>query len=141
MNRVYLTLILMTAAFFAGPVLCPAYAQEQNKEPDIMELAENEADRLQRLLDLDDWQTFYVDSTLKHDYPAMREELDNLSKAKVSNVSIYVAVQDKWMEAIDKSYRTIFDDRQWAAYLKSGAAKQQKARAKRKEKAEGKKSK
>lgn len=106
-----------------------------------MELAENEADRLQRLLDLDDWQTFYVDSTLKHDYPAMREELDNLSKAKVSNVSIYVAVQDKWMEAIDKSYRTIFDDRQWAAYLKSGAAKQQKARAKRKEKAEGKKSK
>lgn len=131
----------MTAAFFAGSVLCPAYAQEQNKEPDIMELAENEADRLQRLLDLDDWQTFYVDSTLKHDYPAMREELDNLSKAKVSNVSIYVAVQDKWMEAIDKSYRTIFDDRQWAAYLKSGAAKQQKARAKRKEKAEGKKSK
>ncbi len=56
-------------------------------------------------------------------------------------MSIYVAVQDKWMEAIDKSYRTIFDDRQWAAYLKSGAAKQQKARAKRKEKAEGKKSK
>ena len=50
---------------------------------------------------------------------------------------MYMAVQDKWMERIDAAYHGIFDDRQWQAYLKSGAAKAQKARQKRKAKSEG----
>ncbi|MCM1501949.1 MAG: hypothetical protein NC115_04695 [Bacteroidales bacterium] len=121
---------------FLGLVVTPAFAQEQQKEPDMIEIAEKEADRLQALLDLDDWQVFYVDSTLKHDFPAMHREIEDLGKAKVSNSSLYVAVQDRWMDTIELSYRKIFNDEQWAAYLKSGAAKQQKARAKRREKAE-----
>ena len=48
-------------------------------------------------------------------------------------------IHDKWMEKIDAAYKKIFNPEQWAAYLKSGAAKQQKARDKRKIKAEGKK--
>lgn len=114
-----------------------AYAQQQD-QPDIFEQAEIEADRLQRLLDLEDWQTFYVDSTLKHDYSAMLAEYQQFQKAKVSNASMYVTVQDKWRDKIDESFRKFFTDEQWAAYLKSGAAKAQKARAKRKAKAEGK---
>ncbi|MDE5889616.1 MAG: hypothetical protein K2H10_01225 [Bacteroidales bacterium] len=135
MNTVHLTFL----SFFCA-LLClgggQAFAQEQ-KEPDMMEIAEKEADRLQELLDLDDWQVFYVDSTLKHDFPAIHEEMEKLSKAKVANSSMYIAVQDKWMDVIDASYRKIFNEEQWAAYLKHGAAKQQKARAKRREKAEG----
>lgn len=111
-------------------------AQEQGKEPDVMEMAEQEADRLQRILDLEDWQVFYVDSTLKHNFPAMQEEFMSLQKAKVSNSSIYQSVQDKWMEKTDSSYMRIFNESQWAAYLKSGAAKQRKAREKRRAKAE-----
>ena len=89
---------------------------------------------MQNLLDLEDWQVFYVDSTLKHDYPAMMAEYDQLSKSKVSNQSLYQQVYDKWMEQVDKTYRRIFTDEQWAAYLKSGAARAQKARDKRKAK-------
>ena len=117
----------------------PLTAQEPEKPLDVYEQAEAEADRLQRLLKLEDWQVFYVDSTLKHDFPAMREEYDRLSASKVSNISLYQAVQDKWMDQIDRTYRKIFDDRQWAAYLKSGAAKAQKNREKRRAKAEGNK--
>ena len=113
-------------------------AQEQEEQPDIFEQAEMEADRLQRVLDLEDWQVFYVDSTLKHDFPAMMAEYDKLKASKVSNTSLYIAVQDKWMDQIDATYKRIFSEQQWAAYLKSGAAKAQKARAKRKAKAEGK---
>ena len=40
------------------------------------------------------------------------------------------------METIDSTFKTIFTEDQWKAYLKSGAEKQQKARAKRKAKAE-----
>lgn len=117
-----------------------AAAQVKAQEPekmDIFQQAEAEADRLQRVLDLEDWQVFYVDSTLKHDLPAMMAEYEKLRSAKVTNTSIYYATQDKWMEKIDASYRKIFNESQWAAYLKSGAAKAQKARAKRKAKAEG----
>ena len=115
-------------------------AQEPEKM-DIFQQAEAEADRLQRVLDLEDWQVFYVDSTLKHDLPAMMAEYDKLRAAKVANTSIYYVTQDKWMDRIDASYRRIFNDTQWAAYLKSGAAKAQKARAKRKAQAEGQQSK
>ena len=105
----------------------------------LTERAEAEADRLQGLLDLEDWQVFYVDSTLKHDFPAMMADYENLRNAKVANSSMYIAVQDKWMDQIDATYRKIFTEEQWTAYLKQGAAKAQKARAKRKAKAEGKK--
>ena len=111
-----------------------ASAQQQEKQPDVYEQAEQEADRLQGLLDLEDWQVFYVDSTLKHDFPAMMADYEELRKAKVANQSMYQDVHDKWMEQIDKTYMRIFTDEQWAKYLKNGAARAQKARAKRKAK-------
>ena len=123
--------IIAVCLFFGSFVLS---AQEQ-KQPDIYQQAETEADRLQRLLELEDWQVFYVDSTLKHDWPAMIEEYEKLRTSKVANASMYQVVQDKWMEQIDNTYKKIFNPQQWAAYLKSGAGKMQKAREKRKAKA------
>ena len=111
---------------------------QEPQQPDVYERAEIEADRLQKLLDLEDWQVFYVDSTLKHDFPAMMAEYDELRKSRVSNQMMYQNVYDKWMEQVDNTYRKIFTESQWAAYLKSGAARAQKAREKRKAKAEGK---
>lgn len=111
-----------------------AFAQQQEDGPDLYEQAEAEADRLQRVLDLDDWQVFYVDSTLKHDFPAMMAEFDELKASKISNTDIFQNVQDKWWDKIDASYKRIFTEEQWEAYLKTGAGKAQKARAKRKEK-------
>lgn len=128
---------LMLFTLMLLPALA-ADAQEQEEQPDINEQAEMEADRLQRVLELEDWQVFYVDSTLKHDFPAMMAEYDKLKASKVTNTSLYMVVQDKWMDQIDATYKRIFTEQQWAAYLKSGAAKAQKARAKRKAKAEGK---
>jgi hypothetical protein len=93
-----------------------------------------EADRLQNLLDLEDWQVFYVDSTLKHDFPAMMAEYDQLRKAKVTNTAMYQAVQDKWMDQVDRTYQRLFTEEQWKLYLKAGAGKAQKAREKRKAK-------
>ena len=126
-------------AFLSASVSVRALAQQQEKMPDIYQQAEMEADRLQKLLDLEDWQTFYVDSTLKHDFPAMMAEYEEMKKAKIENTSMYVAVEDKWMDQIDATYRKIFTDEQWAAYLRQGAGKAQKAREKRRMKAEGKK--
>ena len=128
------------AAVFLTAVISPciSHAQEQQEPPTVTEMAATEAERLERLLGLEYWQVFYVDSTLQHDYQAMKDELTELGKAKVSNSSMYVAVQDKWMDRIDSTYRKYFTDSQWKAYRKSGSDKQQKAREKRKAKSEGK---
>ena len=134
MKAWFLALAVVLLAFLKPAGL---FAQEQQKPMDVYQMAEAEADRLQRALGLEDWQVFYVDSTLKHNYPAMVEESDKLRAAKVSNTNMYFAVQDKWMEKIDEAYKKIFNPQQWAAYLKSGAAKAQKAREKRKAQAEG----
>lgn len=110
-----------------------AYAQEQEPQ-DLDLMAEQEADRLAGLLDLDGWQVFYVDSTLKVNFNAMQAEFDQLQKSKVSNADIYLEVRDKYWDIIDADYMKWFTPEQWQAYLKSGAAKLQKQRAKRKAK-------
>ena len=77
-----------------------------------------------------------IDSTLTHDYRAMTAELETLRLSKVTNSSAYLAVQDKWTEAIYQSYLRILNEEQQAKYLKSGAAKAKKARDKRAAKAQ-----
>lgn len=127
---------LLSMLFF---VSVNAYAQEQGeqKQPTPEEMAAKEADRLADLLKLEYWQVFYVDSTLQHDYAAWQEEVKKLQAARVDNYDLYTITSDKWMEQIDKTYKKFFTPQQWAAYLKSGVAKQQKAREKRKAKMSG----
>ena len=131
-------LMMGFAAMFALLASQGVASAQQQEGPDIYEQAEMEADRLQRILDLKDWQTFYVDSTLKHDLPAMIAESEQLRAAKVGNVSMYQEVRDKWWDQIDATYQKIFTPEQWALYLKQGAGKAQKAREKRRLKAQGK---
>ena len=97
-------------------------------------MAAKEADRLGELLKLEYWQVFYVDSTLQHDFTALQDEMNKLQSARVENYDLYMSVRDKWFEQIDNTYKKIFTPEQWAQYLKTGAAKNIKAREKRKEK-------
>ncbi|MBR6457842.1 MAG: hypothetical protein IKS71_04505 [Bacteroidales bacterium] len=103
----------------------------EQMEKEMREAIDKEVEKYIRTLDLDMAQEFYVDSILTHDYNAMREELMEKSRAKVSNSDVYVAVQDKWAERIYVAFRKVLDDDQWAKYLKSGAARDKKARDKR----------
>ena len=91
----------MFFAVMTGVSLLDASAQQQPEKPDLNVMAEEEADKLQKLLDLEDWQVFYVDSTLKHDFPAWVEESNKLQASKVTNSAMYIAVSDKWMDQID----------------------------------------
>ena len=87
--------------------------------------------RNERILELEDWQSFYVDSILTHDYDALRVELKSLQAAKMSNADVYQQVQDKWAEQIYVALQKVLDEKQWAKYLKNGAAREKKARDKR----------
>lgn len=131
-------IVVISAVTFVLSVIFSVPVSAQQQELDVYEQAEKEADRLQRALDLEDWQTFYVDSTLKHDFQQLMLDYAELQESKVSNVSMYQSIQDKWMDQIDATYKKIFTEEQWADYMKSGAGKAMKAREKRKAKAEKK---
>lgn len=129
----YFYKLVMFFAVMTGVSLLDASAQQQPEKPDLNVMAEEEADKLQKLLDLEDWQVFYVDSTLKANYAALQLEFENLQKAKVTNTAIYQEAQDKFWDSVEASYKKYFTDKQWALYLKNGAGKAQKQRAKRRE--------
>ncbi len=108
--------------------------QPQSEEEELKQLREvidKTVAAYETQLRLEDWQSFYVDSILTHDYDALRLELKALREAKVSNADIYQTTQDKWAEQIYNALQKVFDEDQWAKYLKSGAARDKKARDKR----------
>lgn len=112
-----------------------ALAQQQQSEEELLkqfrESIDRRVDDYTNQLDLESWQTFYVDSILTHDYEAMREELQGLQAAKISNTDAYTRVQDKWSEQMYVALQKVFNEEQWAKYLKTGAAREKKARDKR----------
>lgn len=104
----------------------------EEREKQMLDAVDREVERLSKLLDLEYWQEFYVDSTLTYNFKAMTEELEGLQKARVENSSLYQSVQDKWMQETDDSYKRFFTEAQWKKYWKSGAERAWKAREKRK---------
>lgn len=137
-------IIITSVAIFASLALSfAAQAQtpdEQRKaEKEFYESIDREKERLTNLLDLEDWQVFYVDSILTHDYKALQDELKELSDKKVSNPDLYYEIQDKFKDRTYYAYQKIFNEKQWAKYLKSGAGREKQAREKKQAKAVGRK--
>lgn len=128
MKKTILILLAALTGVFAG-------AQEnktpEEREKELYESIQKQVDRLAEQLNLTGGQIFYVDSILTHDYNAMVKELNDMSTARVSNGSLYEAVQDKWAERIYHAFEKLFTQEQWQEYLKSGASREKKLRDKR----------
>lgn len=123
--------IIVLAAFVLS--VQAAYAQnpldEHKKELEkgIQESLDNMAETLK----LEDWQVFYLDSIMTHDFFAMDEELLALQKQKASNTDLYYQIQDKWMDRMYDAFHALMNEDQWNKYLRNGAAKEKKVRDKR----------
>ena len=114
---------------------------EQDKikeEKQLREYIDKNVEQTGINLGLEDWQLFYVDSILTHDVTAMTAEIKQLQASKVSNSAVYEQVQDKWLEGIYQAMGKVLNEDQWNKYLKQGAAREKKARDKRKAKLEAK---
>ena len=122
-----LAILLLPVGLFAQQT-DPNDPEMQKK---FRESLDKEVEHLTNVLELDDAQIFWADSILTHDFTAMRDELAELNKAKVSNPDLFYMAQDKWHEQMYNAFRAILDDEQWTKYLKTGAGKEKKARDKR----------
>lgn len=128
MNKGYR--ILASALLFTSSVC--SFAQTEEKKPkDIPTMATDMADDLQRILKLDDYQTFLVDSTFQYNFTAMTAEMDNMKKSGVVSPDSYKAVSDRWLSASDSMFFRIFSEEQWARYLKTSYGREKKIRDRR----------
>lgn len=125
--------ILLVIFMFLGTALFAQQEQltPEQKEAKLYESIEKQLQELENRLKLEDWQVFYADSILTHDYKAMQEELEALQGNKVGNADLYYATQDKWMEQVYRSFQSLLNEEQWNQYQKMGAGRAKKARDKR----------
>ena len=121
------------AAMLLLPFLAGAQQPQSEEEAakQLRESIEQSVANYEKMLGLEDWQTFYVDSILTHDYEGLRAELKSLQAAKMSNTDVYQQVQDKWAEQVYVAMQKVLDEKQWEKYLKAGAAREKKSRDKR----------
>ncbi len=110
-----------------------AYAQDQevDEEKQLEEYIEAALENMEKVLKLESWQVFYMDSIMRHDYTALRDELKQLQASKVTNTDLYYQIQDKWADQMYNAYQGVLDESQWKRYLKSGAEREKKSRDKR----------
>ena len=137
MRRIIRSIVLCTVIFagFSLSLAAQDMTEDEKKaEKEFYESVEREIDRLTSLLKLEDWQVFYVDSILTHDYKAMQAELKELQDKKVSNTDMYYEIQYKWQDRMYDAYHKLFNDAQWTKYLKSGAEREKKNRDKKRAK-------
>lgn len=136
-NSVMKIRLLLTALLV---LMLPAAAAAQEKltpeqeEKELYERIQEQVDKMSITYKLEDWQIFYLDSILVHNYNAMTEEFKALQDRKVSNSDYYLAVQDKWAEATYQAIGKVFNPVQWKQYLKYGADRDKKIRDKRQSK-------
>ena len=133
--------IIIAAVFLLACL--PALAQEQaltpeQREKQLYENIQKQVDDMADRLDLEDWQVFYADSILTANFGELAREYEQLGRNRVSDADIYIRIQDGCMEKNYNAFRRILSDEQWAKYLKSGAAREKKARDKRRAKREKK---
>lgn len=122
---------LLAAFLFPLCAFAQSQGRAQDEEKQMRKAIDASIENLSTLLKLEDWQVFYLDSIMTHDYEAMTQEINVLRDAKMSNQDAYIMVQDKWSEKMYQAFRGIFNDEQWTKYLKSGAGREKKARDKR----------
>lgn len=122
---------LLAAFLFPLCAFAQSKGSPQDEEKQMRKAIDASIENLTTLLKLEDWQVFYVDSIMTHDYEAMTQEINVLRDAKMSNQDAYIMVQDKWSEKMYQAFRGILNDEQWTKYLKSGAGREKKARDKR----------
>lgn len=143
MKNLHIITATVLAAMLATVVFAPtALAQQQGpqtpeqREKQMYENIQKQVDNMAETLDLEDWQIFYVDSILTANFGALSKDFEELSKNRVSDPDIYSRLQDACMEKNYNAFHAILNEEQWAKYLKTGAARDKKARDKRAEKRE-----
>lgn len=94
------------------------FAQEPPKEKTPQEYAAMETERLEKELNLNSHQVFYVDSILQQNLAGVMTEFDQMKKAGMQDGRSYETVRNKWTDKSLEAFKLIFTEQQYIQYLK-----------------------
>lgn len=109
--------VFFTILAIATSITLTAQNQEQKQKTPI-EIATEQADRLQRDLTLDDYQVFKVDSILQRNIAGVMDQFEQMKKGGLQNPDSYREVQKKWQAKTDDAFENLFTLEQFDRYLK-----------------------
>ena len=112
-------LILTINVLFFSPFI---YGQNQEQQPQKtpIEVASEQAEKLQKELNLKDYQLFLVDSVLQRNFTDLMKEVESMRVAGIQTRESYKSVEEKWTAKTDNAFEKIFDKEQFIKYLKMG---------------------
>lgn len=111
----YTILCFLTAA----ALLCCnlANAQDsQQKSPE--EMAIEQANKLEKELNLNSTQLFYLDSILRQNYTGLYEDIENARARGSQDQQTYKTLSEKWMQKTFNALKGVLDEQQYIRYLK-----------------------
>ena len=95
-----------------------SFAQNQDKEPSMEEIAERHTKDLVKKLGLTDSQEFYVDSILTTNYVGMKDALDDLRRSGMQDPENYRYVNLQWQQKTMDAMKKVLDEQQYIGYLR-----------------------
>lgn len=124
-------LTLLTAILIVTPVVAQNNPQQQ-KSP--VQIAAEQADRLQTDLKLNDYQTFLADSVLQANITGVTEEFERMKAGGMQNPDSYRDVQEKWRRKTEDAFEKFMNKEQFDRYLRltGVSAKERKKRLEQK---------
>jgi len=129
MNKTIFTFSIILSLLFSSVSI---FAQNENQPKTPEEAAIAQTAKFREDYCLLSYQTFLVDSILRHDFQAMSAEINKLKKSGMVEMNTYKAVQEKWSNQVDSSLVKVFNSDQWYLYMRSkGKVKRDKSRDKR----------
>lgn len=136
--KTHLIIVTLMSLFLSIPGFAQQLGEQTKEQKEMYDRIQTSLDAMAIELKLEDWQVFYMDSIMVHDYTEMQAELDVLKDKKVGNADMYYVIQDKWTEKMYNAFKNVLDEDQWKKYQKSGAERAKKSRDKRAAKASNK---
>lgn len=109
--------LLMALMFLVFGAVC-SYAQNNDKEPTIEEMAEKHTKDLVRRLGLNESQEFYVDSILVTNYTGVKSALEDLQRSGMQDPENYRHVNESWQQKTLDALKKVLDEQQYIGYLR-----------------------
>jgi len=129
MNKTFFTFSIIISLLISN-ISISAQDQEKPKTPE--EAAIEQTTKFRENYCLLSYQTFLVDSILRHDFVALHDEMTKMQKSGMVEMDTYKVVQKKWANQVDSALVKVFNSDQWYSYLRSkGKVKRDKSRDKK----------
>jgi hypothetical protein len=99
------------------PAYMSAQDQQQEKQKTPVEIASEQADKLQEQLKLNNKQLFQVDSVLQNNITGVTADFEKLKKGGRMSSEAYIQVRDSWQLKTEEAFKKILTEEQFKKYM------------------------